>query len=105
LAELTRAYSNFSLPELHTFRSDSKTPAPTLVDQAAGLSALLPAVDHEPATKPWRSTKPFQADVIRLYQQGRSLTSISRELGIAWESVARLLESAGLRERRRHPSE
>jgi transposase-like protein len=56
------------------------------------------ASDVEPAITAWRSTRPHQAEVVRLYQAGRSLTSISKEIGIAWESVARLLDRAGVRE-------
>jgi hypothetical protein len=80
-------------------------PAATLADQSAGLSCLVPASDVAPTTTTWRRTLPYLDDVCRLYKEGRSLTAISRELGIAWESVARLLERAGLRPRRRHPSE
>jgi hypothetical protein len=54
----------------------------TLVDQSEGLSALVPSADVEPPTATWRSTKPHQAEVVRLYATGRSLTSISKDVGI-----------------------
>jgi hypothetical protein len=71
-----------------------------LVDQSAGLSALLPAVDREPATGPWHSVRPYMDEAVRLYQDGHSLVQIQKKLGIAWDSVARLLDQAGVRERR-----
>ncbi|MGH8959746.1 MAG: hypothetical protein ACRDWT_00825 [Jatrophihabitantaceae bacterium] len=37
---------------------------------------------------------------MRLYELGRSLSSISAEVGIAWDSVARLLDRAGVQERK-----
>jgi transposase-like protein len=46
------------------------------------------------------TTRPFQAQAVRLYQEGRSVTSIRKELGIAWDSVVRLLDRAGVRERK-----
>ena len=73
----------------------------TLVQQSEGLSPLVPAADAEPVQSNWRSTRPYQAEVVRLHQTGRSLTSISREVGISWDSVARLLDRAGVRARNR----
>jgi transposase-like protein len=64
---------------------------------------MQPASDVEPAVIKWRSTRPHQAEAVRLYQAGRSLTSISKEIGIAWESVARLLDQAGVREWKNKP--
>jgi hypothetical protein len=40
------------------------------------------------------------ADAAALYQDGHSLTAISVKLGIAWDWVARLLDRAGVRERK-----
>ena len=99
-AEVTEAYSKFVLPPL-SWDKDAQNRAPvTLVDQSEGLSTLLPAVDREPAMSTWRSTWPFQAEAVRLYEAGWSLAAIRLELGIAWDSVARLLDRAGVRERR-----
>ena len=100
MAELTRAYSNFRIPPLDVIVNSAVITRATLVQQSEGLSPLLPASDAEPAQSSWRSTRPYQAEVVRLYQTGRSLTSISRELRISWDSVARLLERAGVRERK-----
>ncbi len=43
---------------------------------------------------------PYQAEVVHLYQTALSLTKISKKVGIAWDSVARLLDRAGGRERK-----
>jgi hypothetical protein len=37
---------------------------------------------------------------VELFAAGYSLTAISLKLGIAWDSVARLLDRAGVRERK-----
>ncbi|PZS24626.1 MAG: hypothetical protein DLM58_24320, partial [Pseudonocardiales bacterium] len=100
MAEVTRAYSNFHLPLLNTFEDTAKPEVVTLVDQSSGLSSLRPAVDVEPASGPWRSTLPFLEDAVALYEAGYSLTAIEKKLGIAWDSVARLLDRAGVRERK-----
>lgn len=97
---MIRIYSNFSLPAPNRDEKQASDQTVTLVAQAQGLSSLLPAADAEPAQRAWRSTLPFQAEVVRLYQDGRSLTSIEKEVGIAWDSVARLLDRAGVRERK-----
>jgi transposase-like protein len=39
-------------------------------------------------------------EVVQLYEAGYSLSAIEKKLGIAWDSVARLLDKAGVRERR-----
>ena len=101
MAELTEAYSNFSLPLLHSFIGCVQAPARTLVDQSEGLSPLLPAVDLEPATGPWRSTLPFQQEAVRLYRNGWSVNRIAVKLGVAWDSAALLLHKAGVRELKR----
>jgi hypothetical protein len=91
---------SFRLPPIHeTGGLDVDAPV-TLVAQSEGLSAMALASDAEPTVTTWRSTKPHQVEVVRLYQQGRSLTSIAGEVGIAWDSVARLLDRAGVRERK-----
>jgi hypothetical protein len=100
VAELTHAYSNFSLPPLHTFHNREEEPAPTLADQSAGLSKLLAATDAEPAETSWRSVRPYMDEVVQLYEAGYSLSAIEKKLGIAWDSVARLLDQAGVRERK-----
>jgi transposase-like protein len=61
---------------------------------------LALAVDQEPATGPWQSTLPRMAEAVELYSAGYSLNAISLKLGIAWDSVARLLNRAGVRERK-----
>jgi len=40
------------------------------------------------------------AEAVELFQAGHSLNAISLKLGIAWDSVARLLDRAGVRERK-----
>lgn len=70
------------------------------MDQSAGLACLLPATDAEPAETAWRPVQPYMDEAVRLYQEGYSLVQIQRELGIAWDSVARLLDKAGVRERK-----
>lgn len=97
---MTRAYSNFHLPPLDADLIDSVDHYVTLVQQSEGVRPLVPATDEEPATGPWRSTLPFLTDAVGLYQDGHSLTAISAKLGIAWDSVARLLDRAGVRERK-----
>lgn len=101
MAELTRAYSNFRIPPLDVIVNSAMSVHATLVQQSEGLSPLVPAIDAEPVQSNWRSTRPYQAEVVRLYKKGRSLTSISREVGISWDSVARLLDIAGVRARNR----
>lgn len=100
LAEVTEAYSKFVVPPLDLGKLPYEGPAVTLVGQSQGLSPLVPATDQEPAATGWRSTRPLQAEAVQLYQEGHSLASIRRELGIAWDSVARLLDRAGVRERK-----
>lgn len=39
-------------------------------------------------------------EAVELYSAGYSLNAISLKLGIAWDSVARLLDRAGVRERK-----
>lgn len=69
-------------------------------NQAKGRSTLLPAEDERATASTLHSTRHYQAEAVRLYQQGWSLASIRQELGIAWDSVARLLDRAGVRERK-----
>jgi len=97
---VTEAYSKFVVPPLDLGKRHYEGTPATLVGQAQGLSPLVPAVDQEPAASTWRSTRQFQAEAVRLYKEGHSLSSIHRELGIAWDSVARLLDRAGVRERK-----
>ncbi len=75
-------------------------PAPPEPYERLTSRRLVPAADQAPASTGWRSTRRFQAEAVRLYQEGRSLSSIRRELGIAWDSVARLLDRGGVRERK-----
>jgi transposase-like protein len=70
-----------------------------MVRQAAQLAPLLAATDTEPALAGWRSTKQSQPNVVRLYEEGHSPTQIAKQVGIAWDSVAKLLHAAGARER------
>ena len=97
---MARTYSNFVLPPLHSINDLAQDPSPTLIDQSAGLNKLLPAIDAEPAETTWRSVRPYMDEVVQLYQAGYSLTAIERKVGIAWDSVARLLDRAGVRERK-----
>lgn len=94
---MTRAYSKFSLPLFDTAGDAVKH---TLVDQSGGVAQLMPAVDAAPAETGWRSTLPLLDDAAALYSLGLSLTQIAIKLGIAWDSVARLLDRAGARERK-----
>lgn len=101
MAEVLYLYSNFRIPEPPDLpdaeRSDDVM---TLADQAEGRSSLLLAeAGTRPATA-WKSTRPHLDKVVRLYEEGHSLTSISKQVGIAWDSVARLLDRAGVRERK-----
>jgi transposase-like protein len=61
---------------------------------------LVLATDAEPKGTSWRSVRPYLDEVVQLYEAGYSLTAIEKKLGIAWDSVARLLDKAGVRERR-----
>jgi hypothetical protein len=97
---VTRAYSNFHLPPLDPGLTGSSDHYVTLVQQSGGLRSLSPAVDQEPATGPWQSTVPRMSEAVELFEAGHSLTQISLKLGIAWDSVARLLDRAGVRERK-----
>jgi transposase-like protein len=71
-----------------------------LVDQSAGLANLLPATDAQPGQTTWRSVRPYMEDAVQRYEAGYSLSAIEKKLGIAWDSVARLLDKAGVRERK-----
>lgn len=97
---MTRAYSNLSLPPIHILLNSNSWPGPTLAEQSAGLGKLLPATDAEPADSVWRSVASYRDEVVELYQAGYSLCAIARKVAIAWDSVARLLDKAGLRERK-----
>jgi hypothetical protein len=97
---VTEAYSNFSLPPLDTFAFRKDVAEPTLVDQSAGIANLVPATDAQPAETSWRSVRAHMTEVVQLYEAGYSLSAIEKKLGIAWDSVARLLDKAGVRERR-----
>lgn len=39
-------------------------------------------------------------EAVELYRAGYSLSAIEKKLGIAWDSVARLLDKADVRERK-----
>lgn len=97
---MARTYSNFRLPPLHSTNDLDQRVHPTLVDQSEGRASIQSAHDAEPASSAWRSIRCHQVEAVRLYEAGRSLTSISNEVGIAWDSVARLLDRAGVRERK-----
>ena len=97
---MTRAYSNFSIPPLDILNDLAPESRPTLVDQSAGLSKLLPATDAEPTETAWRPVRTYMDEVVQLYAAGYSLSAIERKVGIAWDSVARLLDKAGVRERK-----
>ena len=60
-----------------------------------------PAVDAEPAQTLWRPVRAYMEEAVQLYRGGYSLTAIGKKLGIAWDSVARLLDEAGVRPRHR----
>lgn len=79
---------------------DIEEPTPTLVDQSVGLSGQLLSTDADAAETTWRSVRPYMDEAVELYQAGHSLSAIARKLGIAWDSVARLLDRAGVRERK-----
>jgi hypothetical protein len=96
-----RGYSKFRLPALAALAPSQLAVTPTLADQAAGDSPLLPAGDlAETSTGNPRLSLATQQRAVALYQQGRSLTSISRDLHVAWDSVARMLDRGGVRTRR-----
>ena len=96
LAEVTRAYPNFHLPPLNQSLTSSEDQHVTLVHQSEGVSGLVPAVDQEPATGPWQSTPPRMVEAV-----GPAVRVLADcdlyQLGIAWDSVARLLDRAGVR--------
>lgn len=98
--EVTRSYANFSLPPLDALERGQTGLEPTLVDQSAGQAVLVPATDAEPANSAWRPVAPYMEEVVELYRAGYSLTAIEKKVGIAWDSVARLLDKAGVRERK-----
>lgn len=75
-------------------------PSPTLVDQSAGRANLIPATDAEPPETIWRPVRPYMDEVVELYKAGYSLSAIERKVGVAWDSVARLLDKAGVMERK-----
>lgn len=97
---MTRTYSNFSLPPLDVFNGPLPGAGPTLVDQSAGKAVLVPATDAKPAESAWRPVARYMDEVVDLYRAGYSLSAIEKKLGIAWDSVARLLDKAGVRERK-----
>jgi hypothetical protein len=97
VAEVIRAYSYFRMPETSCTHTDTGS---TLVDQSEGLAPLVPAADAEPAAL-WQSVGRHRDEVVRLYSAGHSLTSVATDVRIAWDSVARLLQRAGLRPRNR----
>lgn len=70
------------------------------MDQSAGLSKLLSAADAEPPESTWRPVARYMDEVVELYRSGYSLCVIERKAGIAWDSVARLLDKVGVRERK-----
>jgi hypothetical protein len=97
-AEVTRAYSNFRVPPVDGAVGYAHSDDATLVHQSEGLSALLPAADAEPAQSTWRSAQPYQAEVVRLYRIGRSLTvNFTTGRYSLGHTVARLLDRAGVR--------
>ena len=61
---------------------------------------MLPAADSDPAETTWRPVRPYMDEVVQLYHAGYSLTAIEKKVGIAWDSVARLLDRAGVRQRK-----
>lgn len=60
VAELIGSYSNSALPPLDTFGASTERRVATLVDQSAGLSQLMPAMDAEAAETAWRSVGPYE---------------------------------------------
>jgi DNA-directed RNA polymerase specialized sigma subunit len=96
---VTRCYSNFQIPTLESLTGEAVDP-PTLADQAKGQSTLLPAEAPHRANRTSTLGKPARQAVVDRFRSERSLYSIARELGISWDSVARILEQAGLRARR-----
>jgi hypothetical protein len=103
VAEVCRLYSNFRLPPFEALDEPLSAVVPTLVAQSEGVGSLQPAVDLE-AAGPWRSVLPYMDEVVQLYEAGYSLTAIEKKLGITWDSVARLLDKAGVRDRRVPPT-
>jgi lambda repressor-like predicted transcriptional regulator len=97
LAEVVRSYSQFRLPDLnHSERSTAAEP--TLLDQAEGRSPLHLAQDpSQPPRGNPRLTNDQQAEVVRLFRAGLSLSAIARTCGMSWDSVSRLLASVGVR--------
>lgn len=102
LAEVIRSYSNFSIPA-NILRKGAKPSqaAPTLEQQAVNENVLLPSEDL--AARPRTGNHPItarqKAEVVRLFRTGLSPNAIATALDLSWDSVARLLERAGIRDR------
>jgi hypothetical protein len=101
VAEMIRSYSNFLLPEIMTDSAQQRPKTePTLLDQAEGhWRPLLAQDDQSPARLP-RLTRHQKDAVVRLYEHELSLSAIARQIGISWDSVARVLDQAGVRPKR-----
>jgi DNA-binding CsgD family transcriptional regulator len=99
MAEVVRHYSNFQIPQMSAGGSRQDLAPPTLAMQAQGVAGLLPAGDDRPVIRLRRLTARDVAEAVRLYAGGRSLSAIARDLGMSWDSVARLLDRAGVRRR------
>lgn len=77
--------------------SATDSAAPTLLDQAHGSDAVLPARDGAQPSLLRRLTIRDEVAAVQLYREGQSLSAIARTTGMSWESVARLLDRAGVR--------
>lgn len=100
VAEVTIAYSKFRLPSPSSHPLGARPPEPGLSQQALGRSQVEPASDDGTSIDhAWRIPERQRESVLRLCRDGKSLTSISKDVGIAWDSVARLLDEAGIRAR------
>jgi DNA invertase Pin-like site-specific DNA recombinase len=98
VAELVRSYSNVVLPEFVV----PEEPEPlTLEQQAAGVSPLQPSADSGRPARVRHLTTEHRRQVVLAYEQGSSLSSIARQVGISWDSVERISAEAGVRQGRR----
>jgi hypothetical protein len=95
VAEVIRNYSNTVLPDFAPGQSDLATP--TLLDQSDGQAVLQPSRDEIRPVRQSRLTAAQRQAVVELYATEPRLQVISRQVGISWDSVGRILDDAGLR--------
>jgi hypothetical protein len=89
---------NLAIPPLVAGQPDDK-PVPTLEDQANGKDVLRVATDiARPAGGSRRLTIDKIEQIIQLYRDGLSVDAVRQKLSVSWNTAARVLNEAGLRE-------